>query len=333
VATTPAQRAISFAADRANVDNGEFGNGVVVVLQGVEAVPEVLTPRATITIKSPALVKGWTTTMMTSVLADGSYREMVRSDRQSIAIDAAKQLMEKFQAAKSANAAYAFTIMESVARLLKEAGVFRENLAVVVDTRNGAYNYNEVTDAIRDSFPSEDSPIKYYVVVDESARITQKPGVNVVVVAKGEDVVSAVRGSVDNQIPSANIAYALTERASGQDVRSMDKHFQTGSRAVNVNMMSNFLISNGQAAKTGGKMAAPVASMLTFIRAMEKLASGDSPTIATTNGCSSHTVSTVKSINGRLSAVGIFLRIIQRIDIQKVVKEFLTALRTTSISL
>ncbi|MDP3791359.1 MAG: hypothetical protein Q8R38_04900 [Candidatus Omnitrophota bacterium] len=352
-----------FDADRENYAKGYFGNNAVYVIAGSRIVPISIA----ITDTMPTFGSWVNTHTFSRETAAGIsavlYRENISStisEMQELgeglsallgilrgekfvkraAARGVKDIylreLEKLRAdlaamGPSGTSMSSYAILDKLTRLLKEAGVFQGKLAVVVDARRGAYSYREVADAI-ESTASADSPINYFVIVQESAKdIITKANVNIIRIPDGEpDIVGKARASIDQLVPNSHIAYALME----SDIGSVTSHYRTFASAPEkeINNMSNFLIADKKSAALEGnsRNVAAAALMVELIRFIQRLAAQDKPTAVATEDCSAETVRTLNQIKNTL---GGWLRVITKINIGKIINEFLSALNATAKSL
>jgi len=211
--------------------------------------------------------------------------------------------------------ASSLSVAENIARLLRTAGVYTSDLGVVIDCRAGGYDYKAVTAAIKTA-TTKDSPIKYFILVDES------------VADRAEGVITVTAGELDQamkaaKVESQNTAYAVMEDKAGMEM--MKNHYrQTGDKEKK----SSFLVSGKDSVKGKDGEIPSATLMVELIRLADRVASQDSPT-AVAIGCAK---STIKELETVRTMLGGFLRIIKKLNIGEVISGFLSAMRATSVS-
>ena len=219
-------------------------------------------------------------------------------------------------------------IADAIARVLKQAGVYDGNLAVVVDCRSGAYDFGEVEAAMR-NVATTDSPVRYFIIAEEG-RTSANPDVNVVNVPAGAEagMMTAVRKAIDGvagkynvKIDNWNVAYAFPEAEMGV----VADHYRSAMDMTDIKTMSNFLVTGKKAFKTAAEHAGvPGATIMMELAA--RLASQDRPTALTVQ-CSRQTVGTLQSLLGGI------LRVIQRMNIGEIFTDFMRAMKEAARSL
>jgi hypothetical protein len=213
--------------------------------------------------------------------------------------------------------------VNGLAVILKMAGVFTEEHGVVVDTRRGAFDYASVVGAIS-GIDVRNSPVKYYVVVepDQDLGDTEKiKGINIVRAPSGASVALSVRQYIDTtgvKMPDYNIAYAVTD--SLMSVANIDQHYKENA-AKGAKALSNFLVANKGAIEKDSSV--PAATLIVELTA--KLASQNRPTVFAV-GCQQTTIARLK---GMLNGI---LRLIQKLNLNAIMSEFVSTMRAVSVS-
>ena len=229
-----------------------------------------------------------------------------------------------------------FELSQRMAQVLQQAGVFTGSIGVAVNARSGAYNAEAILNAIKDKVTSpEASPVRYCIVVgvgeknkfDEALPDNLKKIVAVVESANENSIMSDVSRAMLSMGITENryVSIGLTEN----EVGVVQAHYNALGSARNesaVKERANFMLIGKELAENikGSESDALAAILLTQL---VRLGTQDKTAVMAI-GCSQKTITA-------LSAFSAILRLITiaKLEISRIVTEFMTAMRATGRSL
>ena len=221
-----------------------------------------------------------------------------------------------------------FALVDRLARLLNEAGIYASNFGVVVDARKGAYSGELIAKAMKEAV-SPDSPVKYAIVVESeeyAARIKAICADTVtIVVPEGQDaaarVAEVLRGDNNKVMGNSYIAIATTEANAGFVI----SHYAQEANKDPNGRFNSLVTKEDIAADSTEAGKVPAGALLTILL---KLVSKNETTVMTI-GCSD---SVIKNIQDALKS-GFRLFKLAKLEIERIIGEFLSALNATAKSL
>jgi len=238
-----------------------------------------------------------------------------------------RSLMEQITEISSNKNLSSLQIADAIARVLKEAGVYEGNLAVVIDARSGSYDFAAVEEAMS-KVASKDSPVRYFIITDTGMKSANSE-VHIINIEKGAgaNVMDAVRGAIDSvsgqykvKIDNWNIAYAFPEEHIGL----VEEHYRTVSDASDIRTMSNFLVT-GKGAFKNPQEHTEVPGATVMMELAARLASQDQPTAMAVR-CAGDTV---KKLQGLLGGI---LRVIEKLNIGEIFQDFIRSMKSAAKS-
>jgi len=217
--------------------------------------------------------------------------------------------------------------VNGIALKMKEAGIYNENIGLVLDARAGGFNI----DSAKDTFGKlpKDSPIKVFVIVDSDDEKTfdsiQKFGAIPISVVKDEAADRLLnkieRALKDNGVASnANASIAIPELQSELAIA----HYET---TQSPNNMFNFAIAGEDILQSKTQSLHELA----LLDLLARLASQNQPSVMAI-GCRDSLFETLSSLQERIQTVLKLIRI-KAEDIEEKITTFISALGSLTKSL
>ncbi|MFA6609276.1 MAG: hypothetical protein WCT15_00300, partial [Candidatus Omnitrophota bacterium] len=223
-----------------------------------------------------------------------AFRSLLVSDKMS------KELLDGIKAIRAQKNLTTLQIADGIAQLLKQAGIFTNNIGIGIDARGGGYDADFIVDAIKE-VAGENSPVRYCVIVGsdlEKAHIENRYSdlvarrlLNAVVVARGENAFEKAADAMRDLDVKDNYSIALAITESDSNVAMVKEHYEQ--RKDDPKTRLNFMIANSkvvQGVRRDHKEGDVVAGAI--LTEMVKLASQDKTTVLAI-ACGQNTIKTL----------------------------------------
>jgi hypothetical protein len=345
--TDKAEWARKTVIDRQNLDSGAFGAipGLMIIQRMPDGtlVPTMLArTMAYETANIDAAIAniftaGWNIERGFTVNREGSAIETIRSPIKAVIelmesapvlvnaianrsrnkeslIEHLKSLQEKLQTSDNMAATAQLTTLDNLALILKEAGVLKGSIGVAINARRGAFDGSAALTEIIKAISLRKSDIVHYVILtDDPIAINECDKAGIKAISRNEDHLSFFKTLDIND--TSLMVMATTEKAIEGIVSDNG---------------SNYFIGNKEEVLAGSEGKVPAGALLAAIeRSIFKVDNQKEESVIIAVGCNDDTISKLQGI----FKSGFRLFRLAKLEIDRLVREFLTAVQATARSL